>query len=213
MAHVKEVLTDYREVQQRFIEGEKVDFVKETSELRREDDTIRFRFRWDDVRTWTQDDETREAKQTFKCEAAVRNYKAQTYVFVYSSAGEAGYAMARLSEALFRRMRRIRHVTPNAALFDWIVKEELTSAKHSGFRIMKLPGTEHASVSGSFDPDENPYWKIYKRDGVITSLRYEHAGRRREYSISSTAVYSVEGDSVAAAELEKYILAVLIPHM
>ena len=121
--------------------------------------------------------------------------------------------MARLSEALFRRLRQIQRVTPTPALFEWILKEELTSAKHGGFRIVRLPGTEHASVSGSFNPRENPYWRTYKRDGIITSLRYEHSGREREYSISSSAVYSVEGKAVDEAELERYVLTVLVPHL
>jgi hypothetical protein len=213
LSHMEEVLKDYREVQQRFIEGERRDFVKEVKDLRRDGNAIRFKFRWDDVRTWEEDEETREARQTFRCEAALRNTSGLTYLFVYASAQESGYALARLSEALFRRARQIAHVAPTAALFEWILKEELTSAKHGGFRIVRLPGTEHATVSGSFNPKENPYWRTYKRDGVITSLRYEHSGREREYSISSSAVYSVEGKAVDAAELEKYVLTVLVPHL
>ena len=44
-------------------------------------------------------------------------------------------------------------------------------------------------------------------------MRYEHSGRAREYSISSSAVYSVEGKAVDAAELERYVLTVLVPHL
>ena len=149
LAHIEGILKDYRETQQRFVEGETRDFIKEVKDLHRDGNTIRFKFRWDDVRTWEEDEETREAKQTFRCEAALRNTTGLTYVFVYSSAQESGYAMARLSEALFRRLRQIQRVTPTPALFEWILKEELTSAKHGGFRIVRLPGTEHASVSGS----------------------------------------------------------------
>ena len=213
LAHIEGILKDYRETQQRFVEGETRDVIKEVKDLHRDGNTIRFKFRWDDVRTWEEDEETREAKQTFRCEAALRNTTGLTYVFVYSSAQESGYAMARLSEALFRRLRQIQRVTPTPALFEWILKEELTSAKHGGFRIVRLPGTEHASVSGSFNPRENPYWRTYKRDGIITSLRYEHSGREREYSISSSAVYSVEGKAVDEAELERYVLTVLVPHL
>ncbi len=211
--HIAGILQDYREVQQRFIGGATKDFIKEVTDFTHEDGVIRFRFRWDDVRTWEEDEETREAKRTFRSRLAIRKAHDRVYVFVYAKGRDPAYAMARLSEALFRKMRQIRRVTPTPELFNFILDEELTSATSGGFRITRLPGTEAASVSGSFDPDSNPYWRRFIKDGVIRRLSYEHQGRRREYSISSAAIYSVEGTGVDEDELERYTLEVLVPNL